>query len=87
MRARLSALALALAACGSDAGGDDDPQELTTWYQHVAPIVASHCMGCHQDGGSAPFSLTSYNGHIRIECLRESRGRWRFPPRAKYGTR
>ncbi len=65
---RGSLLALLLAACGSDAG-DDDPQELTTWYQDVAPIVASHCMGCHKDGGIAPFALTTYGEAAPIASL------------------
>lgn len=52
---------LLVTACGSD-GGDGDPPEPTpvTWYRDVAPILAEHCMGCHQDGGIAPFSLTEY---------------------------
>lgn len=53
---------ITLAACN----GDDPPASVdaaaprATWYQDVAPIVAGHCMGCHQDGGIAPFSLTEY---------------------------
>jgi hypothetical protein len=52
-----------LAACGTDVAGDDMPPPTAaraTWYQDVAPIVSAHCMSCHQDGGIAPFSLTSY---------------------------
>ena len=43
-------------ACGTDAVGT----ERTTFYQDVAPILADHCMTCHQDGGIAPFALTDY---------------------------
>lgn len=53
-----------LAACGgggpSDDTGDDTPPPRATWYQDVGPIVANHCMSCHQSGGIAPFPLTSY---------------------------
>jgi hypothetical protein len=28
-------------------------------WSAVAPIIAEHCVGCHQPGGVAPFSLTS----------------------------
>jgi hypothetical protein len=53
------------AGCGTDVteGGDiDDPPAplLTTWYQNVGPIVAENCMGCHREGGLAPFSLETY---------------------------
>jgi hypothetical protein len=32
-----------------------------TWYQDVAPMLASHCMSCHREGGIAPFSLTDFD--------------------------
>ncbi|HEU0032464.1 MAG TPA: hypothetical protein VFQ53_17650 [Kofleriaceae bacterium] len=54
----------ALAACGADDDDtppDPDPVARSTWYQDVAPILAEHCMTCHQDGGIAPFSLTDYD--------------------------
>jgi hypothetical protein len=59
----LTGLGLGLTACGGgagDDGGDDVPIPRATWYQDVGPIVANHCMGCHQAGGIAPFSLTAY---------------------------
>jgi hypothetical protein len=58
-----------LIACGSELeppGTDPDPSAQTTWYQHVAPIVAEHCMSCHQAGGIAPFPLTSYDDVIEL---------------------
>ncbi len=65
MRHTLLALGLAVGftACGTDETGDDDmppPVARATWYQDVAPILAEHCMTCHQAGGIAPFSLTDY---------------------------
>jgi len=62
---RLAIVAFSLgtvAACSGDPhpGPDAAPPPRATWYQDVAPIVAEHCMGCHQDGGIAPFSLTEY---------------------------
>ena len=54
-------LGVSLAACGGDdTQGDDGVEPRVTWYQDVGPIVATHCMGCHQAGGIAPFSLTDY---------------------------
>lgn len=32
-----------------------------TWHQHLAPLVAEKCAGCHTAGGIAPFALTSYD--------------------------
>ncbi len=31
-----------------------------TWHADVAPIVQSHCAGCHTKGGIAPFALDTY---------------------------
>ncbi len=60
-------IVLLLAACapGGDSSaaapdapdGADDP----TWHQDVAPIVARSCVGCHLDGGIAPFNLDSFD--------------------------
>jgi hypothetical protein len=66
MRAQLfGLLTLSLIACGTDVREDDtpdpDPVARATWYQDVAPIVAEHCMGCHQPGGIGPFDLTTYD--------------------------
>jgi hypothetical protein len=35
--------------------------EPPTWNQDVAPILATHCMSCHREGGIAPFSLTDFD--------------------------
>lgn len=46
---------------GSDNGGEAGiaPHALTYW-QDVVPIVENKCMGCHQPGGIAPFSMGTY---------------------------
>ena len=55
---------LGVAACGSDTsdpGADGNTTTArATWYQDVGPIMATHCMSCHQAGGIAPFALTDY---------------------------
>lgn len=30
------------------------------WHQDIAPLVTENCMGCHEEGGIAPFALSSY---------------------------
>lgn len=44
-------------------GGDEDAgplPDVVTYYEHVRPILAEHCVGCHVDGGVAPFALDTY---------------------------
>ena len=74
MKAKLEGLvglvlsALSLSACGgtsdggspSGTGGSGQNGDAPTWHQDIAPLVAQHCQGCHQDGGISPFSLQSY---------------------------
>ena len=45
---------LFLLAC--PAPGDKAP----TWSADIAPLYARQCMACHQEGGIAPFPLTTY---------------------------
>ena len=54
------------AACGTDAeqAPDPGPAPRATWYQDAAPILAQHCMSCHQAGGIGPFSMTSYDSAV-----------------------
>jgi hypothetical protein len=41
----------------SSGGGAGDG---VTWHQHVAPLVAENCSGCHVEGGIAPISFQTY---------------------------
>jgi mono/diheme cytochrome c family protein len=80
----LASLWLVGAACGTDValpGSDPPPSDTTTWYQDVAPIVATHCMSCHQDGGIAPFSLTTYDSaYIYANQMNEAIAGGVMPP-------
>ena len=31
-----------------------------TWHEHVAPIIAEHCLRCHTEGSIAPFQFSDY---------------------------
>ncbi len=37
-----------------------DPTGEVTYYEDARPIFARHCVGCHVDGGIAPFPLDTY---------------------------
>ncbi|MEO5728435.1 MAG: monooxygenase, partial [Byssovorax sp.] len=59
----LAALGVALAGCS---GGDTtaatgaEPAKGPTYYRDAKAIIDAKCAGCHNDGGIAPFALTSY---------------------------
>lgn len=67
---RLLPLLLPLAACGG--GIDEGPwcsaepapegtaPEAPTYHADVAPILEARCVRCHDEGGLAPFPLTTY---------------------------
>src|SRR5262249_33144690 len=56
------------------------PREVS-YAEHVAPILQKHCWQCHQSGGSAPFSLTSYKqAAARAEAIAEVVADQRMPP-------
>ena len=54
-------LLVGLFACSQHVGGNElDSVEVPNFAQHIAPIIANHCVRCHRNGGGAPFELTSY---------------------------
>jgi hypothetical protein len=52
--------ALALSAACSSEGERARELSETRYYEDVAPILNRSCVGCHRDGGIAPFPLTDY---------------------------
>ena len=49
---------LALAAgCSSSS---TDPATPVSYHKDVEPVLQSHCLSCHSEGGIAPFSLGTY---------------------------
>lgn len=41
-------------------GGPPVDPDAVTYYEHVRPILATHCVGCHTAGGIGPLALDSY---------------------------
>ncbi len=75
----LSVLALVLAACGRNAASD--PFAEVTYAEHIAPALYEECVGCHRPGGSAPFSLVTYdNASERAEGIARATAAKVMPP-------
>ncbi len=56
-------LAVAVGAAGKPSGGPPAvpaPHRPLSFTKDVAPVVFRHCAPCHRPGGSAPFSLLTY---------------------------
>ncbi len=52
-----------------------------TFSKDVAPILFSHCSGCHHPGGSAPFSLLTYaSAKPRASLVASATRRGFMPP-------
>ncbi|HWO25466.1 MAG TPA: hypothetical protein VNO30_42295 [Kofleriaceae bacterium] len=60
----LVSFALAAGCTADDTQPDPEPVARATWYQDAAPILAKRCMGCHQEGGIGPFSMTDYDDAV-----------------------
>jgi hypothetical protein len=57
------------------------PPPRATWHKDVRPIVDRRCIGCHTEGGIAPFSLQSYtNAQIMAPLMLEKVSAREMPP-------
>lgn len=75
-----SALA-AFAGCSSDGPAAARDEAPPTYAADIAPMVASNCVGCHQPGGVAPFSLVTYDDLQRYgAAARSAVADRRMPP-------
>lgn len=45
------------------------PQDPPTYARDIEPLFRRHCLDCHRSGGSAPFSLASYEDASRIDSM------------------
>lgn len=73
----------------SDAGDGADsvmPVE-ATYYQHVKPILDTHCMHCHTPGGAGDFDLGSYElAKMWAPAIVEATQSRRMPPWGAFDT-
>lgn len=61
---------------GAGAGGAAGSSPVTFW-QDVAPLYNTKCVGCHQEGGIAPFALDNYadaSANADLEVARTASG-------------
>ena len=57
------------------------PTREVLFTRDVAPITQRHCLGCHRDGGEAPFNLRDYDDFAdRADMIAEVVGQRRMPP-------
>jgi len=84
-----SLLALALVAAGAVVAACSASQAPSaaastgpalTYYKDVKPIVDAKCIGCHVEGGLAPFALTSASGVVAEAELMKSETASRVMP-------
>lgn len=55
--------------------------ESVSFHRDVEPLLEAHCLKCHQPGGIAPFSLTTYDDARRMAAAIVSEtGARRMPP-------
>ena len=56
----LSGASLSASACSSSETPAADANT-PKYYEDVAPLINRNCVGCHREGGIAPFALTNYD--------------------------
>ncbi|MCA9103037.1 MAG: redoxin family protein, partial [Planctomycetales bacterium] len=57
------------------------PDEPVTFAEHIAPLLKTHCQGCHRPGTTAPFSLRTYDEAVdHAEMIAEVVREQRMPP-------
>ncbi|MBM4374822.1 MAG: cytochrome c [Deltaproteobacteria bacterium] len=52
-----------------------------TYHEHIAPILAEHCVSCHESGGIGPFPLDNYGDAASVAALiKKLTGNRTMPP-------
>jgi hypothetical protein len=78
--AALLLASLALFACSSSSV-EEMQGEALAYHRDIAPLVQRYCGGCHQEGGIAPFTLSSYADlKLHAPSVRSAVERGTMPP-------
>jgi hypothetical protein len=73
--------AIAAACAGGLASSGAEPSSRPTFAGDIGPIIVADCAPCHRPGGSAPFSLLSYDEvHARAEEIARAVRDGHMPP-------
>ncbi|HVH43091.1 MAG TPA: hypothetical protein VM925_12140 [Labilithrix sp.] len=73
-------LAVALLVGGSSVWSSSSDRT-PTYAEDVAPILMSNCVGCHREGGIAPFSLLTYEqAKAQAAAIKDATSKRRMPP-------
>src|SRR5688500_4342919 len=70
-------------ACSSDDDPAPSPPDPNAprYYEQIAPILNESCVGCHREGGIAPFSLTDYeSAYERADLIASVTASRQMPP-------
>ncbi len=49
-----------ITSCGDEGRGEESVPDMVTFTEHIAPVLYKNCTQCHRPGGSAHFSLLTY---------------------------
>lgn len=72
-------LVLSFSACS--AKNDPHVERIPTYHEDIAPILAAHCFGCHQEGAIGPFNLANYDdAKAHAESIRNATAARTMPP-------
>lgn len=78
---KLTVAAAVFFALAAAAWGHDTPTTKLTWTREISRMVTQRCVGCHQPGGAAPFSLRTYaEARPWAVAIKEEVLRRRMPP-------
>ena len=63
MRSRWAWIGIALVWAGHATAHEGNPSRFS-YRKHLRPIFATHCGGCHYEGGAGPMSLLDYDSAV-----------------------
>jgi len=72
-------LVLSFSACSTT--NNPHVERIPTYHEDVAPILATHCASCHEEGAIGPFTLANYEeAKAHAESIRNATAARTMPP-------